>query len=143
MAGHLEAGSPRANCKMILFNRNKGLTLVELMIAVFILAVGIMSTLLFFSQSLIITEVSGDITTASSHAEYVMEEMRSRKTLVDITSTNWEDWAKEQGLYTLPGESLKVSFNDTISDPLFVETRVNWERSSRTNSVVLVTRITK
>ena len=128
---------------MILFNRNKGLTLIELMIAVFILAVGIMSTLLFFSQSLIITEVSGDITTASSHAEYVMEEMRSRKTLVDITSTNWEDWAKEHGLNTLPGESLKVSFNDTITNPLIVETKVNWERSSRTNNVTLVTRITK
>ena len=128
---------------MLLRNRNQGLTLVELLMAIFVLVVGIMSALLFFSQSMIVTDFAGDITVASAHAEYIMEEIKSRKTLMNVTGTNWESWAAEQGLNTLPQETFQVSFGNVLDNPLDVETTVSWMRSSRVNKVSLVTKIAK
>lgn len=128
---------------MIYHNKNNGLTLVEVLMAVFVLGVGILSTLLFFSQSMIVTDLAGDITVASSHAEYLMEEMKSRKSLLNITGTNWDDWAKAQGLKTLPEETYNVTFDNESDDPLDVEAVVSWKRNSRMNQVSLVTKIVK
>ena len=119
------------------------MTLIELLMATFVLTFGIMSALLFFSQSMIVTDFAGDITVASSHAEYLMEEMRDRKTLMNITSTNWESWAQEQGLNTLPQETVQVNFSNVFNNPLLVEAKVSWMRRARENNVTLVTKMGK
>ncbi len=114
-----------------------------MLIAVFVLSVGIMSVLLFFSQAILSAEFASDMTTATLHAEQILEEMQSRATLTNILATNWFEWAQRQGLDTLPDETHDVRFTNSESNPLDIQTTVRWKKNSRINSVMLTTSITK
>ena len=127
---------------MKLKNQN-GLTLVEVLIAVFLLSVGIVSTLMFFSNAMLSAEFAGDITVASTHAEFILEEMKSRKTLSNVTATDWAEWARNAGLPSLPGETVEVFFTNAESDPLEVMATVSWKKKLRNNKVVFITGLTK
>ena len=129
--------------KRPIWEQNKGLSLIEVLISIFILTIGILSTLLFFSHAMIMAEFAGDLTVASSHADYILEEMVGRKSLANVTGTDWESWAQEQGLNSLPQEKFQVSFNNVLTNPLDVETTVNWVRRARVNNVTFITRIAK
>jgi len=124
--------------------RNKrGVTLVELMVTVFILSIGIVGSLLYFTTALQSAEIARDITTATTHAEFVMEEMQTLPTLSDITNTDWTSWSSTNGLNTLPSEVVTVSYTDDTSDPLEILTTVSWTKRSGTKTVTLTTQLTK
>src|SRR5882672_6936083 len=110
-----------------------GLTLVEVLMTVFVLSVGVLSSLMFFTNAMLSTEYARDLTVATTHAEYVFEEMQTRNTLANITGTNWSSWFTGQGLNTLNGESVAVTYTNSAADPLAVTTTVNWTKKSRTN----------
>ena len=122
---------------------NKGFTLVELLLAVFILSVSIVGVLLLFSQSMLSTEYAWDKTIAVSHAEGVLEAMQLKNNLTDITTADWPQWAENQGFNTLPEESLEVLFTNAAADPLAIQVTVYWVRKERKSQVVLTTQMTK
>ena len=128
---------------MIFLKENKGFTLVELLVAVFILSVSIVGTLLLFSQSILSTEYAWDKTIAVSHAEGVLEAMQLKNTLSEVTNTDWVSWARNQGLSTLPGESFNIAFTDPAADPLDIQVTVHWVRKQRNSQVTLKTKMTK
>ena len=119
------------------------MTLMELLIAVFVLSVGIVSTLLFFSSAMLSADYAGDITSASTHTEHVLEEMRSRNSLKDITLTDWDSWAQKDALYTLPEENLSVAYTNADADPLEVTVEVGWTKRSRAHKMTMYTTILK
>ena len=119
------------------------MTLAEMLIAVFVLSIGIGSTLLFFTNALVSVDYAGDLTMASAHAEHILEEMRSRKTLKDITTTNWEEWSEENVLNALPEEAVEISFANVETNPLQVTAKVHWVKKSRKNDVTFMTSILK
>ena len=121
----------------------RGLTLAELLLTVFVLSVGILSTLMFFTTVMQSTQYASDITEATSHAEYIFEEMRTRATLANITATDWPAWAASQGFVTLPSEAIGVNIVNPLADPLVIHITVSWVRNSRQNNIVLSTEITK
>jgi prepilin-type N-terminal cleavage/methylation domain-containing protein len=123
--------------------RKKGFTLVELLMAVFVLAVGIMGILLLYTNSMLSSEFAWDMTTATSHAEYILEEMQARESLNDIRSTNWGMWAQKQGLNTIPHETIAVDFPHVSGNPLDILVTVSWKRKLRTNHITLKTKMTK
>ena len=114
---------------------------MEVLIAILILSVDITSTLLFFSTAMITGDFARDVTVATSHGEYILEEMKTRNSLVDITSTDWPAWGEQQGLNTLPNENIKVDITDTFSNPIDVQVTVTWMKKLRTNDVILRTKI--
>ena len=124
-------------------NNNHGVTLAELLIAIFVLSVGVLSALLFFTNAMIATELARDITVATSDAEGILEEMQTRSSLANVTSTDWTTWAQGQGLNTLPSETYNVYFVNAASDPLDITTTVGWTKKGRSNTVVLKTMLTK
>ncbi len=128
---------------MFNFKNKQGLTLVEVLITVFVLSVGILSTLLFFTNSIISTEYARDLTVATSHSEYILEEMKTRPTLANITSTNWSTWFTGQSVDFLPSETVSVTYVNSASNPLDITAQVSWTKKSRTNSVSLRTKLTK
>lgn len=121
----------------------RGFTLVELLIAVMVLAGAISGVLLLFSASMASSDLAWDTTVATSHAEYVLEEMQSRDSLPSIIDSDWKAWTAGQGLNTLPQETVEVVFADKSSDPLDVQVNVDWVRKSRASNVTLKTKITK
>jgi len=128
---------------MIACKRNKGFTLVELLLAVFILSVGIVGVLLLFTQSILSTEYAWDKTVAVSHAENILEEMQLKNTLNEITNVDWASWAVNQGFNTLPSESFNITFTDPATDPLEIQVAVNWIRKQRNSQIALKTQMTK
>ena len=125
------------------FKQKKGFTLVELLIAVFILSGAISGVLLLYTTSIVSSQQAWDTTVATSHGEHVLEEMLARDTLDSVLAVNWEGWVVGQRLNSLPDEVIKVTFADPDSDPLEVEVRIDWLRKSRIHNVTLNSKITK
>lgn len=123
--------------------KKKGMSLVELLISVFVLSIGILGLMLFFTNAMLSTELAREITVATSHAEYTLEEMKTRSTLANITSTNWVSWYTGQSLNTLNSEALTVTITNTSADPLDITATITWNKRGRTNTVSLTTKIHK
>jgi len=123
--------------------RNKGFTFIELLLAVFILSVGISAVLMLYTGSMLSAAAAWDMTVATSNAEHMLEEMQARDSLADIVNTDWPRWAQDQGLNALPKETFGVAFADPKSDPLNIQITVSWQRQLRTNQIILKTRLTK
>jgi len=122
---------------------DKAFTLVELLVAVYVLLIGICGILSLFVSSMTSTQSAWDITTAVTHAQNILEEMQSTNTLQAIETTDWNQWAKDQGLNTLSQEAFIVTFPDPPDDPLDIKVVDQWSRAGRTYSITLYTRLTK
>jgi type II secretory pathway pseudopilin PulG len=123
--------------------REKSFTLIEVLVAAFVLLVGICSLLSLFVYSMASAETGWDKTLAVSHAESILEAMQKKPTLGEILITDWDQWAHDHNLRGLPEERLKVVFSSPDSDPLPIQVLVQWERKARTNKVSLETELTK
>ena len=123
--------------------QNKGFTFIELLLAVFILSVGISAVLMLYTSSMLSAANAWDMTMATSNAEHMLEEMQARGSLADIVNTDWPQWAADHGLNTLPAEALSIAFADPASDPLNIQITVSWQRQLRTSQIILKTRLTK
>ena len=123
--------------------QNQGFTLVELLVAAYILLIGICGILSLLSNSMLATESAWDTTVATTHAQYILEEMQNKNTLGDIQVVDWNAWAQNQNLSTLPQETFKVTFADPAADPLEIKVTDQWERKGRLNTITLRTKLTK
>ncbi len=128
---------------MIKLRKPAGMTLAEILIAVFVLSIGILSALMFFTSAMIATETARDMTEATTHAEYTLEEMKTRSSLANITGTNWVSWASGASLNTLPSETVTVTFVNASADPLDITVTVGWTKKGRSNNVALRTEMHK
>ena len=123
--------------------QNYGFTLVELMVAAYILLIGICGILALITNSMVATEAAWDTTVATTHAQYILEEMQNKNTLGDVQRVDWNAWAQNQSLITLPQETLNVSFVDPTADPLEIKVTDQWQRKGRLNTITLRTKLTK
>lgn len=129
-------------------NKNKqGMSFVEILVSLFIVTFGIMSSLLYMTTAKAATELAQDKTIATTHAELLLEEMKARTTLASITGTNWETFwqtfVAANSVTVLPGETLAVTYTNAAADPLAITIVANWTRKSRTYSISLLTELTK
>jgi prepilin-type N-terminal cleavage/methylation domain-containing protein len=128
---------------MCRFISHKAMTLIEVLVSVFILTVGILGALLFLTRAMTASKVAKDLTVATTHAEYVMEEIRGRQNFFSITSENWALWAQNQGLNALPEERVAVRCDNPGQDPIKIQTIISWNREGRESQIVLATELTK
>lgn len=118
-------------------------TLVEILFALLVLSIGITSSIVCITSSIAATQLSRDITTATNHAEQVLEEMKTLTTLASITGTNWTTWASTNGLNTLNNEAVNVTYVNQAANPLSSTVTVTWTTKSRTQTVSLTTEMTR
>ena len=143
--------------KTLKLKDNRGITLVEILVATFVLMIGTLSGLKFFVGAVASTKYAEDLTIASTHAEYVFEEMKTRGTRSEITQEDphggnyWDNWAESEELKTLPGEEIEVVYpgpDGVDSDPLEIELTVRWDKRGvleeveEKNSFSLATQVT-
>jgi len=123
--------------------KNNGFTLIETLIAVVIIATGVLISFLFFLRASAVNEMARDITIATTHSDYVLEEMYGLSSLNSITETNWQTWAANEGLDDLPEESISVAYQDIDANPLEIAVTVNWSRKTRPYNMTFITELTK
>lgn len=128
---------------MPFLKKSPGLTLAEVLISVFILSAGIAGVMLFFTHTMTSVEFAGDVVSAAAHAQSVLEEMQSRDSLLEITSTDWNQWAQKEGLPTLPNEKIDIALANTLINPLDVQVTVHWNRRTRPLNISLNAKIAK
>ena len=130
-----------------LLSDNTGVTLVEVLISVFVLSIGVTGSLAYFTTAKSATLLSRDTTTAVTHGEYILEEMRALPTLAEIVSADdteyWNNYVTAQGLNTLDNEAITVAFADPDGDPLNITVTIDWETNTRARTVSLTTELTK
>ena len=117
--------------------------MAELIVTIFVLAVALSSVLMFFANARIAEQYARDSTVATSHGEYLLEEMRARTTLANITASNWTSWTGTKGLSALPSENITVAYTNSSADPLEITVNVSWVRNARSYLSSLLTRMTK
>jgi len=122
----------------------KGFTLVELILTVAILAFAISGILLLFINCAFINEANRNLSIATSHAQFVMEDIRSSqfgtlKADINNGSWNWDTTAiNSAGLTALNIESIATQAAGT--EPLDITVTVAWQdRAQRNRSLVLET----
>ena len=118
--------------------RSKGLSLVELLISAAILAFVLCGFLVLFNNCIFLNRSDRNLTTAMSHAQYVMEDIKNTPfAQIEDAITNhnggplgWDyltapDIAA-QGLNPLPNEAINTNC-DPVSNPLEVWVDVIWD----------------
>ena len=123
----------------------KAFTLVEALIATFILALVLGSVMLLFTQAHRSLEVFETTTQAMAHASAVLEEARNYNNLTNITDADWSQWAIDKGFNTLTNEVIEVTYPlGTDAVPLKILIKVTWEdaRSNQQRETQVATLIT-
>ena len=127
----------------------KGVTLAELLLAVAIMAFILIALLLVFINCIILNESNRNLTVATSHAQFVMEQIKD-SSLTDFTglagrinSGTW-DWntaaITAQGLAALPNEAIDTNVAGTTT--LDISLTVTWlDRGTRPRTQTLRTLI--
>ncbi len=114
--------------------RRRGVTLIEVLIAVGVLGITVSGMLFLFARSTLSNENSRNLTVAASHAQFVMEGI-SNSDLAEIYSDieagewNWDSEAIEnKGLKPLGNEEIntEADFIDA-GDLLHVIVTVSWQ----------------
>lgn len=123
-----------------------GFTLAEIMLATAILSFGLVSLLAFFISCALLNEANRNLTIATGHAQFVLEEIKNTNfsnIQTMITSGDW-DWDSSaitaKGLNALVNESTDTQVIGVGTDPLDVEVSVKWkDRVGRNREVKLET----
>lgn len=106
----------------------RGFTLFEVLIAlaVFLIGLGVLSGV--FLNVAHLNESSRNLSQALADAQTVLEAMRDTSTtgLGTVAATDWAAWALNNGLTSLPNETVTVSYADPTADPLEVAVQIDW-----------------
>ncbi len=100
----------------------KGFTLLEVMFAAFILVTALIGLFAVIVNSANLIESSRDMTTALHHASTIIEEMRTKTLLTNITSQDWNAWPGVTK--TLNNEVITVTYIG--ADPLEIKVKITW-----------------
>lgn len=120
----------------------KGITLVEALLAVAILAFAIAGLLLLFINCMFLNDANRNLTIACAHAQFAMEEIKSAD-FASISSQTWNSVTiASKGLTLLNNESIIIVVIGP--EPLDVRVTVNWkDRGVRDRTTSLETLITE
>lgn len=124
---------------------NSGFTLIELMVAAFILVVGILSTLELFNYCSYLAEMSGNTNYAINQAQSKIDEMRAAS--FSTLTTSYASGGTPGNTFTMtnPTGTGVVTIDSTNPDLLQVTIDVTWknEQSDRNAQLSLITLIAR
>ncbi|MBU1007395.1 MAG: hypothetical protein KKH08_07415 [Candidatus Omnitrophica bacterium] len=126
-----------------------GFTLLELMIGAAILIFAISGLIAAYTGCFALNESAGNLTIASNHIQCVMEEIRDRNIIDNITQEDWTAWAAADppaggGCNTLGNETVQVSYpSGIIIDPLRILVTITWSERGRVKNIQAVNLLTE
>ncbi len=110
----------------------KGVTFIELLVAVAVLGFVLTALVRFFMEMMVFNTLSRDTTLAVSHAEYILEDIRSSSGVLTTQIDNHEwDWSTDEaftsrGLMRIKNEVIDVSYDATQTPPP-ITVSVTWD----------------
>jgi len=123
----------------------RGFTLVELLVSVGILVFVLMAVLGLFVEMLHLNNMSREMTLATSHAQHILEDIRSSSGVIinQIDNYEWDfdtdEKFAQKGLLRIKNEIIEVNYDDTQT-PMPLTVSVTWEaQNSREYSLTFVT----
>ena len=120
------------NFKLIAADK-KGVTLIEILVALFVLVIGILGTLQLFSYCAYLAEMSGNTNYIIDQAQSKIDEMRSSS--FSLIATNYASGGTPGNTLTLTNPTAKgvIIIDSSTADLLQVEINVSWknERNDR------------
>ena len=122
-----------------------GFTLIELMMAVMIFTIAVVSLMGVYMAIAQLNESNRNLTRAVADTRIVLEAIRQTSSggLSAVTGTNWTTWASANGLTALQNESTTVTYVDSAADPLSVTVQINWSERGRARSTLINTLVTR
>lgn len=137
----------------VVIKNNQGFTLAELMMAAFILVFVLSGLLLLFTNCMLLNDASRNLSVATSHGEYVLEQVSATtftglETRIanngvngwDLSTANLQ--ASPYNFIALPAENLVTSVFQS-GNPLGVSVLVSWQdRGQKNRSTELRTYLT-
>lgn len=121
---------------------NKAFTLAELILAAAITAFAFSAILLGILTYSLIGKKARQITIATGHAEYVLEEIKD-STISQIQSTDWTQWSRDEGLVDLDKgdnpETITVSTSGT--NPHLIQVTVAWDEDGAPRNIDFYTKV--
>ena len=131
------------NARTIPLVKRDAFTLVELLMAIVILTVGVFGVLSFVINTSYSIQLARDLTVATTHANYILEEMKASDTLAEITSTTWDVNSLDAQADVLSNEVITVTYDDAAADPLHITINVAWSNSRGSYATNFITEMTK
>jgi prepilin-type N-terminal cleavage/methylation domain-containing protein len=130
---------------------DKGFTLPELLLAAIILALVLSGLLMLFINCIFLNESNRNLTTATTHAEYIMEQIRGAGFIGLEDRIGANEWDLNAVEIQSPPYNLTPLTNETITttavlpsgNPFGVSVKVNWrDRTHRDRETELQSLIT-
>ncbi|MFA5411585.1 MAG: prepilin-type N-terminal cleavage/methylation domain-containing protein [Candidatus Omnitrophota bacterium] len=126
---------------------HKGFTLAELLFASAILALVLTGILALFTNCIFLNETNRNLSIATSHAQYALEEIKSAEFSAIAGTYDGACWDSQtiaaKGLVALSDDE-RICISAPQGEPLKVEVTVEWSgRNQRTWRVQLSTLITE
>ena len=117
---------------------SKGFTLSELLLAAAILAFALSGLLLLFVNCMLLNAANRNLTIATSHAEFALEEIETT-TFASIASATWNNATiTSKGLTPLNNESIVITVTGT--DLKNISVLASWlDRGQKNRSTELLT----
>jgi type II secretory pathway pseudopilin PulG len=113
---------------------SRGLTFVELIVTVAILGFALTTLLKFFVDSMNLNALSRDVTLAVSHAQYVLEDIRSSSGVIkdQINNSVWNLSNDSQfntlGLLRIKNETITTTQDN--GTPITITVVISWQEDS-------------
>ena len=117
------------------YKNNKGLTLVEILIATGVIVFTSVVLLQLYLSCLNLSEMNNNSSSATAHLTIMLEAIRCTpfsQILVDFPNGDVDgpagnNYATLVGGYVLPQEQIVVTYVDTAADPLEIIVRISWQ----------------
>lgn len=116
-------------------NKNRGITLVEVLIAITIVAFAAVAIIQVYISSISLSEINKEEAVAVEHLTNIMEAIKC--TPFNSITTDFPDgfpdgpasneYSALTGDYALAGEQIVVSYVDPASDPLEIIASLSWQ----------------
>ena len=129
----------------------KGFTLTEVVIAIGVLAIAILTTVFSIINLQDLNELSREKVAAVTDAVRVLEAMRDQANLspANLQSTNWTTWANTNVIAAKGGnevhlnqENVTAAFPAGTANPVTLTLTVHWQHKQRSYSYPVVTQMT-
>ena len=123
--------------------------MLELMIGAAVLIVALVGLIAAYTGCFSLNESARNLTIAINDAQCVIEEIRDRNLISNITQEDWTNWAQTDppdggGCNALGDELILVNYPSGINaDPLEIVVMVTWTDRGRPRNTQLVTLLTE